>query len=555
MNRLRESARAFHAVFANRNLRRIQLGLAGSVIAGWAYGIALSVYAYEHGGAAAVGYVNLLVWIPAAALGPFMAILADRFPRKRVMIVCSLVRAVTMGAMAAAFFAGAPSAVLYALAVFSTIVGRAFVPAQAAILPSLASTPEELTASNVTSSTIESIGIFVGPALGGLILAASDAGVAFAFLAGAFLWSALMVSGLRLEERPADIAEGEPEEPGSVADEALAGFRAIAGEGRLRLIVSLFAGQTFVDGVLNVLVVVLAFEVLEEGATAVGYLNSAIGIGGLAGALGAMMLIGRGRLANGFGFGMLLFGVPIALIALWPNRFFAIGMLLIVGVGNTVIDVAGMTLMQRTVADAVLARAFGVLDALLLGTVALGSLVAPAVVAGIGARGALIATGAVLPVLAVLAWKELRAIDAASHVREREVALLRGTPIFAPLPEVTVERLSSRLAYVRAEAGEAVIREGDHGDRFYIVSEGELEASQNGTALTELGPGSYFGEIALLRDVPRTATVTAKTSAALLALDREDFVAAVTGHAPSAEAADAVVVSRLAATRPSIGAF
>jgi hypothetical protein len=214
-----------------------------------------------------------------------------------------------------------------------------------------------------------------------------------------------------------------------------------------------------------------------------------------------------------------------------------------------------MTLMQRSVADAVLARAFGVLDAMLLGTVALGSLIAPAVVAGVGARGALIATGAVLPVLAVLAWKELHAIDAASTVPEREVALLRATPIFAPLPEVTLERLTSRLARVRAAPGEAVIREGERGDRFYVVAEGELEASHDGMSLAELGPGSSFGEIALLRDVPRTATVTARTGAELLALEREDFVAAVTGHAPTAEAAEAVVVARLAAARPNVGSL
>jgi MFS family permease len=551
MKRFRESLAAFGAVFANADLRRIQLADAGSILAGWAYGIALSVYAYDQGGAAAVGYVNVLRWVPSAVAAPFMAVLADRFPRRRVMIASDVVRAGALVGATLAFYAHAPAPAVYALAVFVQLVGRAFRPAQAAILPSLARTPEELTAANVTSSTLESVGLFLGPAAGGLLIAATDAGVVFATMAGAFVWSALLIVRVRAPAETERRTAAEPAEPAGFRDEAFAGFRTIRGESRLRLITGLFAGQTFVDGLLNVLVVVLAFRVLHQGAAGVGYLNSAIGIGGLVGALVAIALVGHRRLAGGFGVGMLLWGAPIIVVALVPNLWVAIAMLALVGVGNTLVDVTGMTIMQRTVVDEVLARAFGVLDSLLLAGVAVGSILAPLVVAGLGARGALAATGALLPILIVVSWRQLQAMDEAAVIPEHEVALLRAIPIFAPLPEATVEHLASRLARLRVQSGDTVIRQGDPGDRFYVVGDGELEASVDSRVATELGPGSYFGEIALLRDVPRTATVTARSDSDLYALERDDFLAAVTGHSDSAEAAEAVVLSRLSPTRAS----
>jgi CRP-like cAMP-binding protein len=111
---------------------------------------------------------------------------------------------------------------------------------------------------------------------------------------------------------------------------------------------------------------------------------------------------------------------------------------------------------------------------------------------------------------------------------------------------MTLEHLAGRLVPLRLEPGTVVVREGDPGDRFFIVAEGTVEVSEYGRAIAELGPGGYFGEIALIRDVARTATVTTATQTVLYALDRDDFLAAVTSHAPSAEAAEEVVSSRLA---------
>ena len=538
--RLAESAAAIRQVATNPGLRRLELAWAGSMIGTWSYGIALLVYAYGAGGARAVGLVGFARWTAAALAAPFTGVLGDRFPRARVMIASDLVRAAALGVGAAAAFADLPL-VVYLVSGVVAVTSTAFRPAQAALVPSLARTPEELTAANVTATTIESVGIFAGPALGGLLLAVTSTGVVFLVTVGTFLWSAFLV--LRIG-RPAEPKAGPaPREP--IHSEVAAGFRTIATDRRVRLLVVLFSAQTFVDGMLNVLVVVASLQLLGLGRAGVGFLNSAIGIGGLVGAAFAFGLVGRRRLASSFGVGIFVWGAPVALVGIWPNAAAALVLFGVVGIGNTLVDVTGMTLLQRAAPDEVLARVFGVLESLIVGSIGLGAAAAPALVAWLGPRSALVAAGSLLPAAVALSWRRLVAIDAASVVPERALDLLRAIPIFAPLPAVTLEHLASRLTPVRLAAGEEVFRRGDRGDRFYVVAEGEIEIAPEGRPPSVHGPGSSFGEIALLRDVPRTATARAVTDVELLALEPDDFVAAVTGHAPSREAADAVIATRI----------
>src|SRR5215831_7051108 len=208
MKRLHASLLTLRAVFRNPNLRRIELAWAGSITGQFAYSIALSVYAYRHGGAGTVGLLIVIRLLPAALLSPFAGVIGDRHRRERVMLVADLARVAAVGASAALVFLGGPTALVYALAVVTSAVATAFRPAQAALLPVVARSPEELTAANVSSSTIDSVGMFVGPALGGLVLAAFSVGAAFLFTAITFLWSALLVSRIRLA--PGDAAATEP---------------------------------------------------------------------------------------------------------------------------------------------------------------------------------------------------------------------------------------------------------------------------------------------------------------------------------------------------------
>ena len=537
--RLGESSRAFRDVFTNPSLRRVQLAWAASIAGQWSYSIALAVFAYRHGGAAAVGLVGLIRALPAAAAAPFAALLADRYRRERIMLAADIARAATIGGAGAAALADLAPSIVYALAGATSVLATAFGPAEKALLPQLARTPEELTAANVASSTIDSVGSFIGPALGGLLLAATSPGVVFLVTAATFLWSGALVLGIRSGEREA------VDQPGGFAREAAAGFRAIALERRLRVVVLLFAAQTLVAGALSVLVVVTALDLLDQDESTVGLFNAAAGVGGVIGAGVVLALVGRRRLAGDFGLGILLWGVPLALIGVWPNPVVAFVLLGVLGLGNTLVDVSGLTLLQRTADDAVLARVFGVLESLLIGTIGLGAIIAPLLIEGIGIRGALIATGAFLPVLAALFWRRLAEIDAEARAPGPELELLRAIQIFSPLGQSALERLTRRLERVEFEPGTEIIRQGDSGDRFYIVESGEVEVLHDGGRINTLGPGGYFGEIALLRDVPRTASVRALTDVAAFALEREDFLGAVTASPPSARAADAVVGARL----------
>jgi MFS family permease len=543
---VRESLAAFGRVFRHPALRRLQLAWVGSNVGGWSYTVAISVYAFQQNGAYAVGLIGFASWIAAGVASPVTGMLGDRFPRTRVMVASDLSRLLVLLMATAVVWADGPSIAVYALSVLGTVVSSAFRPAQAALVPGLARTPEELTASNVTASTIESVGLFVGPALGGLLVAAFGIEVTFLVTGALLLWSAALV--LQIDE-----PEGlEPSEPENLFREATAGFRIVAAVPQLRILSGLFAAQTFVDGALGVIIVVLALETLDIGASGLGLLNSASGIGGIAGGVLAAALVARGRLATDFGFGLVLWGLPLVIVGLVTDPIVALVAFAILGVGNTIVDVAGDTLLQRSVDNDVLARAFGAMDGLMLLTVGLGAVVAPVLIDLLGVEAASIAVGALLPALAVVSWRALARMDAAAAVRAGELELLRGVPIFAPLPPPALESLAARADKLHVRAGETVFRKGDHGDAFYVVGDGTLSLSLDGTAPRPLGPGDFFGEIALLRDVPRTATITAETDAELLRLTRDDFLPVVTGHSGASAAAAAVVGARLGTSRARV---
>ena len=527
-------------VARNADVRRLELAWTASNLSNRASAIAVAVYAYETGGAGAVGVVLFVRLAAAAATSSWLSVLADRRPRRQVLLLSDFVRCVLLGAMALLVLLDAARLGVYALAVLAAVPEPLFRSAQAALTPSLVSTPEELTAANVIASAVESVGLFVGPALGALLLAVANVETVFAVTAGLLLVAMGLVARI-------SVAGDPPEEPVRSPRSAMlvAGWRTIASEPRLRIVIGLFSAQTLVAGLFNVLVVVLALEVLDLGTAGVGWLDGTVGIGAVVGVLAVAGVAGRRRLSRYFGVGLLLWGAPLALIAVRPELWSALGLLLLVGIGNTLVDVAGVTLLQRSAPDAVLGRVFGAFEALVLLAMGVGSLLAPLLVSALGARGAIFAAGLILPVLLVPLWRPLVVIDTAALPRTEAIALLRGIPIFAPLPPPELERLANALAEEPHAAGATVFEQGDRGDRFYVIEEGRAAVEVDGRHVRELDSGGFFGEIALLRDVPRTATVRAVTALRLLSLDRETFVATVTGHPASAETAGSIVAARL----------
>ena len=545
---MRASSRALSDVFRNPSLRRLELAFGGSVVGDWAYAVAVSVFAYDQGGPAAVGVLAVVRYLSMALVTPFTATLADRLPRRAVMISSDLVRAVLVVIAAGVIFSDGPALLVYGLAIVTSLAGTPFRPAQAALLPGLARDSGELTAANVASSTIESVGFFAGPALGGLLLAVADIPVVYLFNAATFVWSAALVLRIRPIAEPAPeagVADGTDDAPSvGFAREAAAGFATILRSPDLRALVGLYSAQCVVAGASAVFIVAVALDMLDLGKAGVGYLDATLGIGGLVGGFVALVLAQRGRLAFDFALGVFLWAVPLLLIAVWPTLPSAVIALLLIGLANSLVDINVYTILQRVVPDEVMGRVFGALESSLIGAMALGALLMPILISTIGLRGGLVVIGASVSAVSLLALPRLLHIDRTT-LAPVGIELLRGIPMLALLPERIIERLARSLVKVELKAGDVVVKEGDEGDRFYVVESGTLEVSRDGEHVAEIGPGGSFGEIALLRDVPRMATVTASSVVALLALDRRHFIPAVTGHGDANEAAELVISSRL----------
>jgi MFS family permease len=538
--RLGESWRAFAQAFRSRELRHLQFAGAGSTLAIWANAIAIVVYAYRADGPKAVGIVLFARWSLAAVAAPWLALLADRVSRRRVMLAVDVSRSALVAGMTVIAAAGGPSIVVYVLAVLVSIISTAFGPAEAALLPSLATTVEELTASNLALNTISGVGMFAGPAIAGVVLAFSGGpSLVFALTGAAYMWSGFFVFGLRPDAPPERTVDG------AILPELLAGFRAIGADRSLQLIIGLVGALMFVLGALEVVMVVDAISLLHVGNAGVGWLNTGLGIGGLLAGLVGVALAARKRLAGDFRLGLVVFGAALAVLAATTNFTVALVLFGVMGAGSTLVDVTGMTLLQRAAPTEVVGRVFGVLQSTMLAMMALGSLVTPLLIAALGARVTFVAMGLFLPLAVVPTWRRLTEIDATARIATEPLELLRAIPIFAPLPAPVLERLASLASEVRVPSLAVVFEQGEVGDRFYLIADGTATVEINGVETRRLARGDFFGEIALLRDVPRTAAVSALEPLRLYALERDDFIAAVTGHAPSREAADSVVASRL----------
>ncbi len=546
--RLAAAAGAFAAVARNPALRRVEIAFLGFSMAEWATWIAVLVYAHGRGGASEVGFVALVQLAPAAVVAPLAASFGDRYPRERVLLASYLLQAAAMGGMALSIAVEAPVVVLYAAAVAANIAISLTRPVQAAILPSLARTPAELTAANVAAGSIETSAILIGPVIVGVVLLAVGPGLIFAASAMVMVASCALVAGLPRTASPQAAARrGEAPAPGlrDAFSDAIAGFGMLAREDRPRSVVTLIASASIVWGAIDVLLVVLAIELLTMGESGVGFLNAAMGAGGLIGAAFSAFLVGRPRLAVPFGAGILLWGAALAGVGFLLVPAISVTLFALAGMGRVLMDVAGRTLLQRVSPDALLARVFGVLEGVHQGSLAIGAILAPILIAVAGTQGAFVAMGLALIGFTMLSWRRLLQADAAGVVRPRELAALMSVPFFRPLPGTALERLAATLIPVSCEGGEAIITQGAPGDRFYIIASGEVVVTLDGMPVRVMAAGESFGEIALLRDVPRTATVLAVGAVELLALDRHHFVEAVTGQPASAVAADEVIHAHL----------
>jgi len=518
----------------NENVRRVELAWGAAITAEWAHFVALGVFAYDAGGASAVGLAGLIRLLPAAIVAPGAASLGDRIRRERLLLGAAVLGALALAGSALAAFAGSESGV-YACAALVGISSTLIRPTLQAILPSLTRTPEELVASNAATSTVESIGTLVGPLVAGLLVEQARVGFSFAVAAGALAVGV----GLLLRVHTHGAVTGRA----AVRGRPGFAWRTVAQHPGAPVVVTLMVAQAFVRGCLNVLIVVAAFRLLHGGGGTVGVLTAAIGGGGVIGAIASSTVRSR-RLARIFALSLFGWGLPIVLVAPSPELVTALVLLAIVGASNSVEDVSGFTLLQRAIRDDALSGVLGLVWGTAMGALALGSIATPLLVRELGARTAFVLIGFLLPALTIAGFRRMRALDDFA-APSRQQLLVDEVPMFAPLSLAAKERLATKLLPLEVAADATIVRAGDVGDRFYIVDSGTVRIGLE-EGEKQSGPGDYFGEIALVRDVPRTATVTASAATRLYALERADFLAAVTGHALAEAAAEDVVEERLA---------
>jgi MFS family permease len=509
--------------------------------------VALGVVAFRDGGAEAVGLVAFVRTLPAAMLAPVGTAFADRFRRDRVLVWSCLTRAIATGTAAAALVAGVRVLAIYPLAVIATAAFRLFRPSHSALLPGLCNTPLELSNANVVRGLLDSVSTLVGPLAAALVLDLSSPAAVFAISALLSLTSGVLLLGLSYEAPP----RGRPQPLRRIARETSEGFRALARYRDAGLLIGLAMAQALTQGFLYVFVVVLALEQLRMGASGVGLLTAAVGAGAVVSALSASALVTGRSLAVLEGAGVILWGLPLTLSGALPHEPVVLGLMCVIGAGNVLVDIGLHTLPARLVPEEVLARVFGAKASLTALSIAVGSFVTPLAIDLLGVRGALVVLGLIAPTLATIAWRRLRAIDAAIAHRDREIELLNRISFFRPLPMPAIDELASGADRLEVAAGQDVFHQGDRGDRFYVIEEGEAEVIGDGRLVRALRPGEGFGEIALLHDTFRTATVRARTLLRLFSLDRRHFLSAVTDYESSGREADALVLDRLSTFNPA----
>lgn len=517
----------------NPRLRRVLVAYLLFNVAEWATWIALLVWGFGADGVRGSALIALVQLVPAALLAAPTAALLGRLSRGRALAVGYAAQTVGFLLVGVALVTDAPFAAVGVAAAASAIAVSLTRPSHNALLPEISRTTGDLTAGNAASGSLEALAAFVGPLASGVVLAAGGAGGVL-LVAGACSGVGVLLTA-RLETAPPVRAVRS-----RGADRRASGsLRAVVASPAARVMSLLVIAEYALVGMMDILLVVLALDVLDMSQAGPGILNSAIGVGGLAGAAFTFLMIGRPGLAAPLLLGALLASVPFALAGQASVPVVALALVAASGAGKLFYDVASRTFIQRMLPDHLLTAMFGLQESFTMVGLALGTLAAPLLVDGVGAQGAFVAAGCLLPLVALGSYRTLRRLDSATSIPADVVALLLGVPTLAVLAPRIVERLARDATAEQVPAGGTVVRQGAVGTRFYVIASGQVRVDIDGSDVRELGPGDWFGEIALLRDVPRTATVTAVSSARLWGIDRESFLTSVLPVPGAVDVADA----------------
>ncbi len=496
------------------------------------------VWAFDRGGATGSGVIAVGQMVPAALFATFGAAWLERLPRARALPRSYLLQAATKLVLAAVLIVGAPFWVVVAATALSAAMVTLTRPIHHALIPEVSRTPQELTAANAASTAAEGIGDLAGPTLAGLALLVVAPG-------GVILGLGILIAGAAGLVRNVEVVQVRNPPSGSTMARTLTGARALIDHRAPAALVLLVGGQFVVLGILSVFGVVFALEVLGSGPDGPGYLASGLGLGALVGVILAVSLVGRRHLGVALAASLTVLSVPIGLVAAAPTLGIAVLLFVVAGVGRAGVDVAVRTLLQRSAPPRVLGRILGIQESLQTAGLALGTALAPAFVFLAGPRGAFIVAAALLPATGLAVAAPIRRLDQTAPP-DASIDLLLSVPMFAALPAPQIEQLARALEpphHLRAE--HPLLTQGADGEHCYIITAGRVRIEHDGQAIAHLGEGDLVGEIALLRDVPRTATATAVDDVEVVALARQPFLMAVTGSDRGLRHLEEVVDQRL----------
>lgn len=529
------------SAFANPGVRRIELAWFLVGVGGSACMVGMLAYTYATGGTRLVAIYGLARTLPPAFVTPLLMSLVGRVSHETLLRWSVVGRAVLLTGTTVSLALGLAPGVAITLVAISASLSGAYRPLQADMLPWLVHTPRELVATNSSSTLMENAAALVGPALAGMVLLIADDRAVLGLSAGC-LWAA--VAAVTPVHLPDEAHSGAQDRTGHRS--LVPGARAFLGILPAGGAAVLAALQTFTRGLLMVLVVVLAVEDLRLGRDSVGWLTAMIGLGGLLGGLVAVGTMRVTRLGRAFDGGVALWGIALLLLWAVPSPAVAYLAFLLVGVGNAVEDAGAFTLIPRIVGQQHSAGAFGTLELIAFAASALGAAAAPALAGRLGTVAALGVVGAAVLAGAVVWARSCLLLDRAARPPGPELDVVRAQAMFAALPVVTVERLVDGARTHHYSPGEPVMTEGEPGDSLHIIVTGTAAVTVRGAAHPGLGPGDVLGEIALLRDVPRTATVTATSPLVTVSLRREPFLSTVSGNRNTGRLASSMASARLA---------
>lgn len=518
---------------ARTRVRLLHLSWGTSAVATWTFQLALAVLAFQEAGVGGVGAAGVASTLPAGLVSPLAGMLVDRLRRWDVVVGTLALRAVLTAGVLATAAADLPFALLLVLAAAENVVRTGHKPAHAALLLDAARSPDELARVNAVWAGLDNATFMLASLLVGAVLAWQGAGVAVGLAAGVFLLALLPTLLLARDAVPAyrAAARGPGDAAGSGVRRGVAGVLAVLRDAEVRLVILLMAVGFTAVGMINVFVVVLAVDVFDLGEDGVGWLNAAWGVGGAAAAGVALRLLAGGRLPHGLAVGLLLLGVPVAVVGGWSDVGVGVAMIVLVGLGFGLVEAAGQSLLQRVSSDEVLGRTFALLGSAYLLCGGLGAVLVPLLLERLTVGESLLLTGAVVTVTTAACWPRLARLRRETTPAAADLVLLRRVEVFGALPMLVVETMAVRTRHRHAERDEVVVRAGDPGTEFFVVVDGEVAVSDTPAPVPPLGAGDYFGEIALLLDTTRTATITATRPSDLLVLDREAFATACGGHA------------------------